>query len=160
MSFTRDSKKKSDERVSKERKKSMKKPEVALGRSKETDSELVENIKDLIYILDKIGIITYISPAIESILGVKSKDLIEKPYTDFIHEDDYKILFDPIDDLISAKRIFNVEFIKQTKDGHYIPVEGKGAINQKDGNTKLIGVVQDISERRRAKDKLKESEKE
>jgi two-component system cell cycle sensor histidine kinase/response regulator CckA len=49
---------------------------------------LVENSPDIIYTLDRNGNFTFISDAVERILGFYSEQLIGKHYTHIIHEDD------------------------------------------------------------------------
>ena len=50
----------------------------ALRKSEEKYRELVENINDVMYAIDRRGQITYISPVIESVLGYRADELIEK----------------------------------------------------------------------------------
>lgn len=50
--------------------------------------ELVENINDVLFTMDKTGIITYISPVIGRMGGYSPEEIIGRPCTLFIHPDD------------------------------------------------------------------------
>jgi two-component system cell cycle sensor histidine kinase/response regulator CckA len=49
---------------------------------------LTENVSDLIVILDRRGIISYITPSVGRMLGYSPDDLIGKDYCAFVHPDD------------------------------------------------------------------------
>ena len=52
----------------------------ALRQSEEKYRELVENINDVLYAIDREGLIAYISPVIESVLGYRADELIGKSF--------------------------------------------------------------------------------
>ena len=60
----------------------------ALRQSQENYRELVENINDVIYVIDNEGIITYVSPVIQSVLGYRVDELIGENFFNFIHHQD------------------------------------------------------------------------
>jgi len=49
---------------------------------------LVHNSPDIIYTLDDKGLFTFVSDAVEHLLGFRAPELIGKPYTTIIHEED------------------------------------------------------------------------
>ncbi|MBE9541457.1 MAG: MEDS domain-containing protein, partial [Proteobacteria bacterium] len=65
-----------------------KRTEDALRESEEKYRDLVENISDVIYSIDKNGVMTYISPAIESIFGYSPSEIIGKPLIEFVYKED------------------------------------------------------------------------
>ncbi len=63
-----------------------KEKELALYQSEEKYRELIENIHDVIYEIDPKGVIKYISPSVERIVGFSPKEVIGKNFTDFVGE--------------------------------------------------------------------------
>jgi two-component system cell cycle sensor histidine kinase/response regulator CckA len=56
-----------------------------LRKSEEKYRDLVENINDVIYAVNRDGVLTYINPVVESVFGFVPGELIGKPFLDFIH---------------------------------------------------------------------------
>lgn len=67
----------------------------ALRKGEEKYRELVENINDVIYVIDRDGIILYISPVIEAVLGYRADELVGNCFSDYIfHEDQARVQAD------------------------------------------------------------------
>jgi PAS domain S-box-containing protein len=62
--------------------------EQALRASEAAYRELVENINEVIYATDATGVLTYISPAIERVLGYAPSEAVGRPVESFVHPDD------------------------------------------------------------------------
>jgi PAS domain S-box-containing protein len=60
----------------------------ALRRSEEKYRELVENINDVLFTIDRKGRIIYISPVVESVFGYRSREMLAKRFYDFVDADD------------------------------------------------------------------------
>jgi PAS domain S-box-containing protein len=70
--------------------------------SEEKYRDLVENINEVIYTFDNEGIITYISPAVKSLLGYEPAEVIGRPVSDFLVEEDLPLLKKNIQQAISG----------------------------------------------------------
>ena len=60
----------------------------ALRQSEEKYRELVENISDVVYAADGLGIITYVSPVVEQIIGFSPSEITGKPILDLVYHED------------------------------------------------------------------------
>jgi two-component system cell cycle sensor histidine kinase/response regulator CckA len=128
--------------------------EEALRDSEEKFRDLVENINDVIYTVSKDGIISYISPIVEQVLGYKPAEVIGQPFTRFIHEEDLSKIKEPFPELIEGKH----------KPGDYRMVGKNGEVRwictssrpfYKGSNVVGIrGSLSDITERKQAEEKM------
>jgi len=55
---------------------------------------LVENTNDVVYILDDKAVVTYVSPAIESILGYSASEIIGRPVYEYIYQEDWQLVME------------------------------------------------------------------
>jgi diguanylate cyclase (GGDEF)-like protein/PAS domain S-box-containing protein len=62
--------------------------EEALRSSEEQFRDLVENISEVIFTLDKDGQVTYVSPVVQQIAGYSPAEVVGRPIADFIHPED------------------------------------------------------------------------
>ncbi|MGV3466369.1 MAG: PAS domain S-box protein [Heyndrickxia sp.] len=126
-----------------------------LCRSKEIHTLISENSQDIISICSPDGIITYITPAVQNLLGYLPEEIIHTTISDYYHPDDIsKILNYTKDTNVSRGRI-------RHKDGNYIWFEINSKIirNGKGDIEKVLAVVRDISERLQAEALMRKSEK-
>lgn len=137
------------------------KAEEALRESEEQYRELVENITEVIYTLDANGIITYVSPVIESMSGYSISELIGKRFTTFIHEEDKKAIID--DFKASLKDIHDhlndYRFLTKSGEIRWFR-SSESTIYENNTPTGVRGVLTDVTERRKSGEQIKASLKE
>jgi PAS domain S-box-containing protein len=133
--------------------------EQKLKESEEKYRLISENANDLIAILNSKFEHEYINEkTYQKILGYSNEDMLGKTRHDIIHPDDYKRAFKVLKDGFK-KGEGTGELRLRHKNGNYIWVETKGsAFKDSDGQLKAITVSRDITERKKAEQKLKESE--
>jgi len=135
-----------------------KRAEGALERSEDKYRELVENVNDVIYEVTSEGLVTYVSPAVESLVGYSLSELIDQPFNGFIYGDD----------LARAAEGFQKVLAGIVEPSEYRLVNRSGEIRWVLTSSKPIleggkvigvrGVLADITKRKLAEEAVRESE--
>ncbi len=127
--------------------------ENALRASEEKYRELVENINDAIYTIDADGILTYVSPAVETMLGYRPSELIGRKFTEHMFEEDvdralggmHRVMRGQLQPNIARARTRSGELRWMRASSRPVYVDGKPAGIQ--------GVLTDVTERRKAEER-------
>jgi PAS domain S-box-containing protein len=138
-----------------------KKAEEKLKESEEKFRALYDNAPLPYQSLNEDGSFKDVNPTWLSTLGYKRNEIIGKFYKDFLHPD-WKANFE--DNFPKFKKqgyVSNVQFKIRHKAGHYLDITFEGCIGYyPDGSFKqTYCVFQDITKRKNAEEKLKESDK-
>jgi PAS domain S-box-containing protein len=133
-----------------------KRAEQALKESEERFRGIVERNFDAIASVDMEGRLTYISPAVERILGYKPEEVIGKHFQNFFPESDIPRAVQAFIEVSKGGSTKGVQLKLLRKDGFPIYVETNSSPILKDGVIVGIqGIYRDITERRRAEEQLK-----
>ena len=122
---------------------------------------LVEHTSDIIVLVNREGIISYINPAVEQILGYNPEERIGRTGFELFHPDDLQFVSESFVTLISNPNTAPVSGVLRLrhKDGHYRFIEAVGSSLVR--NNIVEGVIlnyRDVSERVNAEEKLHLSE--
>jgi len=135
--------------------------EDALRESEERFRSFVENANDIIYTLEPSGILTYISPNWEIMLGHDSHEVISQSFENFIHPDDVQKCRAFIERVITTgENASGIEYRVQHNNGTWRWHSSNGSLIY-DASGKLIsyiGIARDITERKRMEEALYMSE--
>jgi PAS domain S-box-containing protein/putative nucleotidyltransferase with HDIG domain len=121
----------------------------------------VEHSSDIIVLLNLEGIITYINPAVEKVLGFKVEERIGAKGFELIHPDDKKLIADSYNTLATDTNspVIKAEIRLRHKDGSWRTLEAVGSNLVHDNVVEAIIVnYRDITERKRMEDKLRGEE--
>lgn len=132
--------------------------DAALRESEEKYRDLVENISDIIYTVDAVGTLTYMSPVVNHLGGFTSKEVTGRPFAEFIHPEDLPALLESFQQTLTGD-LAPSEFRVLRKAGDYIWVRSASRLIVRNGEVVgLRGILTDITERKRTEDALRESE--
>ena len=129
-----------------------------LRKNEEKYSAVVENSNDAIAIHNK-GRIVYINRAAEKELGFSNKELIGKDILEIIAPEYRDAVIQRNRARITgqeAPAITEIEFLR--KDGTRVPVETNSSVIEYEGEKSMVVFIRNISKRKIAENKLKESE--
>ena len=132
--------------------------EEALRESEERYRHLVENINEVLYALDRDGVITYISSLVEAIFGYRPSEMVGRPFIDFFVEDDLPLIKDDYSRILSGQsRSSDYRILTKTGEMLWLNVFSRPIFV---GNSVVgvEGVLTDITERRRVEEALRTSE--
>ena len=134
-----------------------------LRSSEEKHRVIIEAANDAVLSMDERGDILLANPATKRIFGYDPVEIVGRPMTMLmpemmrkLHENGFKRY------LATGKRHLNwqgVEVTAQRKDGQEFPVEVSFGELTSDGHKVFTGYIRDISERKRAEDQLRASER-
>jgi PAS domain S-box-containing protein len=138
------------------------KAEITLRESEERFRNLIQNLNDVIVVLDAYGVIRYISPSVEALLGFSPEKFIGMTAIDLVHPDDKERISKKLKLTMQNPNLpVKDEFRVQTADLDWRFLETI-ATNLLD-NPSVKGVViniRDMTERRQAEEKVRRANEE
>jgi PAS domain S-box-containing protein len=138
-----------------------KEAEEKLMQSEERFRSLIQNASDIITILDSDGTIRYESPAVERLLGYHPEERVGEKAFDYLHPEDRSRVESTFADALENPGEVQapVEFRLRNKDGSWRRMETTRTNLLDDPAVKgVVANSRDITERRQAEEKLRESE--
>jgi len=137
-----------------------KRAEEALRESEEKYRDLIENINDFVYTLDLNGNFTSANKIAFETFGYTSDDLYKTNFIDLLPEKYQAQALKDFQTILKHGEIRNAVAVIKSKEGKEVWLEFNSTAIVKDG--KVVGtrgVARDITERKRAEELLRESEK-
>jgi PAS domain S-box-containing protein len=133
-----------------------KKTEHKLQKSEERFMQLAENIREVFWMtkVNDAEELIYLSPSFESVWGYKPEELYRNPrlWTELIHEEERDTVRQTFEKFLEGKEDYDVEYRIVRADGSIRWIWDRGiAVEDKDGDiTKVVGIAQDITEKKQA----------
>ncbi|MEI6042896.1 MAG: PAS domain S-box protein [Chloroflexota bacterium] len=135
--------------------------EEALRESEERYRFLAEHATDVIFRDGPDGKLKYLSPACRTVLGYEPEELLGASYIQYVHPDDLAPMQKLSKAQVADPGSATTSFRYRCKDGHYTWIETNLKVIT-DPTTKqvlnIVGVMRDISERKRIEEALRRSE--
>lgn len=132
----------------------------AVHRLRESESRyrlLANNIADIIILIDARGILRFVSHSVEPVLGLRAQDLIGTSCFALVHPDDVAAVQAASARLSDSGAVSNLAFRIPSVDGSltWVEVNFKRASDHDDpARAEFVGVVRDVTERKRMEDEL------
>ncbi|MGZ6292476.1 MAG: PAS domain S-box protein [Syntrophales bacterium] len=136
-----------------------KRAEMALQKSEERFRFMVETTRDIIYTIDVNGVLTYVNPTAERIMGYSIDELKGKSFEQFVAPECIDLVKDRFKRAMKGESIPVYETDMIRKDGTRLPIEFNG-VTTHDSEGKpsgRYGIGRDITERKRTEEKLREA---
>ena len=132
--------------------------EKALRESEQRFRALSENAPNIIFTLDQDCRFTYVNPAWEGLLGYRPEEMVEKSFIQFINPFKKNIFENLFYQVLTNKSTFrDIEAELICKDGSVRHFSVSGAPNFTSGGfvSGLIGLMNDITERKNSEEQIK-----
>ena len=132
----------------------------ALSKTEEMYRRIVESSVDILYTLDNTGRYTYFHPKIENLLGYKPSELVGRSYADFIAPDYRGQVTNRYVQHRQDNGVTHYQFDVLHKNGSRVPVEiyVSSLFDEHNQPIGRLGMVRDVSERKRAEEMSRQSE--
>jgi len=135
--------------------------ETAEAERKQLEEEfrsLVEHSSDIIQVVDEKGIIRYVSPSVERVLGYKPEELLGRASTDVVHPDDLEKVAESFGRVRQPGETTTIECRCRHKDGSWRVIEGTGT-NHLDlpAVNGFISNMHDVTDRKKTEERLERS---
>ncbi len=133
--------------------------EKALRKSKDKYRDLVENMNEVIITIDKSGLLTYVSPAVEYIFGYRPSEIIGKPIQELIYQEDLHFVMACFKKALSGiKNPSEYRVYKKSGEICWVYSSSNPVFDEK-GVCGMQGLLTDIDDRKRAKEEKRDLEK-
>ncbi|TAL25426.1 MAG: response regulator [Nitrospirae bacterium] len=134
------------------------KAEEDMRASEERYRDLFESASDLIQIIAPDGTIRFVNRAWREKLGYKESGIENMSFFNVVHPDERQRFAKFFEDLLSGKKINNVETKFVTRDNRTVMLVGNIDCNFKDGKPVMFrGIFHDITQRKEAEDALQKT---
>ncbi|MBM7660095.1 diguanylate cyclase (GGDEF)-like protein/PAS domain S-box-containing protein [Bacillus mesophilus] len=116
---------------------------------------IAENTSDLIQVLDEYGVISYISPSVQSLLNFAPSNYINKYIAECLFRDDVPQFIEHLHQLQTTEVPFKTEVRYLKENGDYVWMEVKASYVLDNQERKTMVVSRDISDRKKYEEELK-----
>ena len=122
---------------------------------------IADNMHDLVGVLDGTGIMKYVSPSVQTVLGFSSTELEGNSIFDWIHPDEVPHARRQLYQVLISKKPCCVEYRCQHAEGSWITLEAycSPVIDELGEVSHGIIVARDVTERKKIEERIRKSEK-
>ncbi|MDY0409135.1 diguanylate cyclase domain-containing protein [Virgibacillus soli] len=117
---------------------------------------IAENSSDLILLIDEKGMISYVSPSCERILGYSFREYIGNHFKTHLHEAYQKVIQDTFWKSVENGEPWDIKFQQKhrTRGWIWIELNGRPTYDEQNQFSHMVAVARDITYRKQYEDKL------
>ena len=135
------------------------KAENALRESEQKYRNVVNNASEMICVAQD-GFLKYFNPIFIEISGFTFEEIVQKPFVEFIHPDDQKIVYERYESRLKGEELITVyPFRMVNKEGHIRWVEIRPVVITWENRPATLNFMSDITERKKTQELMIQSEK-
>lgn len=136
-----------------------KRREEGIRKSESKYKSLIENMKDIIFLIDPGGKIIFSNPSSERILGYKNEEMINKNVIDFIPVEERKRVIEAVAKGMAGQNLSQFQTRAITKSGYRVILEvNPSRVWEKGKAVGALLIARDISSRKLSEQKLRNRE--
>jgi PAS domain S-box-containing protein len=131
--------------------------EAAVRASERRFRRLVENSWDVFVLINREGIIEFMSPSVSQVLGYDSENYHGRPMFDFVHTDDVLKVGQAFQEILSvpgSSTVIEIRGLHESGGYRWLEVVGTNLLEDP-GVGAVVGIFRDKTERRRIEDVLR-----
>jgi len=128
---------------------------IELKESEEKIQNMITNISEVLLEAEPSGILTYISPQINNLIGYQSEQLIGLNFMDFVHLEDTNLFKKMADKALETKKAVSIECRLKHKKGYFVPISARWSMVEINNEFKVFGLVSDNTERKKIDEMIK-----
>jgi len=136
-----------------------KQADAELLNAKEKYRIITQASLDIIFILDKTGKLIFSNESMSHVLGYQPNEFMGKSFTHFVPKKEMPRYLKKLADVFKHKEIRNFKTQIYHKDKHLLDVEINGKLIRHKGKLAAQGTIRDISQHKKADEKLTSSER-
>jgi PAS domain S-box-containing protein len=133
---------------------------IELDLSEQRYRQLIDSVDDIIYKVSLKGLFTYVSPAIEKVLGFRQDTVVGRHFTHLVQPECWQEMAQFYQQMVRERMLSAYyEFAAKSRDGRRVWIGQTVRLIEADGQLiEMVGVARDITARRNAEQALQTTE--